>query len=128
MKRLVYVLLIASFTCMADQKSAEKLAVETYNHLVSYEGRLDAAIRSGDKDKFYRFVVNPMMDIRSRWPVPFEGDEYRKFVRCYYALDSFRLYSEERFKAGGHLSESNVTARDYFNQKALCKKSINGKT
>lgn len=127
MKRPAFILVFVSSICSADPKAAEKLAVETYNHLVSYEGRLDAAIRSGDRDRFYRFVMNPTVDMRSRWPVPFEGDDYRKYARCYYALDGFRIYSEDQYKARGQMPKDNITARDYFDQKAQCKKALKGK-
>lgn len=103
---------------------AEQLAVDTYRHLVSYESLLDGAIRSGDKRDFDRFIQRPTVELMQRWPRL--GDPaYDKFIACYFALDGFRLYSEDQFQARGQLPKAK--AKDYFERKGQCRQALKGK-
>lgn len=117
------------FACLslpAISSSGEQLAVTTYQHLVSHESLLDGAIRSGDQRDFDRFIMRPTMALQDRWP-KLGNPEYDKFFRCYFALDEFRLYSEDQFRAKGKLPKGSSQAKSYFAQKSLCKQALKGK-
>lgn len=116
---------IAIFSQAAVAASpAEQLAIDSYRHMVSHESLLEGAIRSGDKRDFERFILRPTMDQMQRWPKM--GDPaYDKYRRCQFALDGFRLYSEDQFQARGQLPKEK--AKDYFEQKVQCKQVLKGK-
>ena len=120
--RGISALVLATTPAMAASP-AETLAKDSYQFLVSHESLLDGAIRSGQKDDYKRFIWNPTMEFFRRWPSL--GDaEYDRYRRCQFALDSFRVYSEDQFNAAGKLQKTALSAKDYFEQKDLCKRAI----
>jgi hypothetical protein len=83
------------------------LAKETADLIKSMESMLEGSIRSGDKNDFYRFVEKPVMDQMQKWPqVGTAG--YDDYARCYFALDSFRVYAQDQFKARGALQQARA--------------------
>lgn len=95
------------------------LAKETADMIKSMESMLEGSIRSGDKRDFERFVEQPVWNQMQKWPqVGTAG--YDDYARCYFALDSFRIYAQDQFKARGALPKSSVTYKDYLSQKKLC--------
>lgn len=110
--------LVVSQSVMAASQP-EQLAIETYRHLESHEALLDGAIRSGDRRDFERFISRPTQQLLERWPRL--GDPaFDKFLRCRFALDGFRVYSEDQFNARGSLLRDMGSAFDYFDQKKKC--------
>lgn len=102
---------------------AEQLAKDSYSYLIGKESMLDGAIRSGSMDDFNRFIYQPTVDMMQRWPKV--GDAaYDKQRRCHFALDAFRIYSEDQFKAGGKLTKDTGSFKAYLEQKAECKASL----
>lgn len=119
------VMVTLPFLSNAASSEAENLAIESYRHLVSYESLLDGAIRSGDRRDYQRFIEKPTRDMAARWP-QLGNKEFDRYMRCAFALHAFVNYSEDQFKAAGKLPKDFVSAKDYFEQKNLCKKSLKG--
>lgn len=123
MARLILLLALTVYQSAFAASQAEQLAIDSYRHLESHEALLDGAIRSGDRRDFERFIARPTQQIIERWPRM--GDpSFDKFIRCRFALDGFRVYSEDQFKAGGRLNKTSGQSKDYFEQKAECKKVL----
>lgn len=95
------------------------LAKETADMIVSMESMLQGSIRSGDKDDLYRFVEKPVVDQMHKWP-PVGTKGYDDYARCYFALDSFRVYAQDQFNARGNLPKTSLSLKDYLVQKKLC--------
>lgn len=121
MKRIVISLAFSVFTIAAVAATpAEQLAKDSYSFVHSKESMLDGAIKSGTKDDYNRFIYQPTVALFQKWPKP--GDvEFDKARRCQFALDAFRVYSEDQFNARGQLPKTAPSAKNYFDQKAQCK-------
>lgn len=121
MKKLVVILVVASLPAMEAHAAPKPkdLAKETTDMIVSMESMLQGSIRSGDKADFYRFVEKPVVDQLHKWP-PVGTKGYDDFARCYFALDSFRVYAQDQFAARGKLPKSAPSFKDYLGQKKLC--------
>lgn len=118
-----YAVMLALFSLSALAISApmkpKDLAKETADMIVSMESMLQGSIRSGDKADFYRFVEKPVVDQMHKWP-PVGTNGYDDYARCYFALDSFRVYAQDQFAARGMLPKSALSFKDYLGQKKLC--------
>ena len=122
-KGLLFGLLTMVWVPAMAATPAEQLAKDSYSYLVAKESMLDGAIRSGSKDDYNRFIYQPTVDMMQRWPKP--GDAaFDALRRCQFALEAFRVYSEDQFKAGGILPKASQTSKDYFDQKAQCKAAL----
>lgn len=107
-------------------ENPEKLAIESYRHLVSAESLLDGAVRSGDRRDYIRFIWAPTTALIDRWPSP-STPGLDKHHRCHFALLSFRTWSDDHFSARGRLPGSSPSAKDYFDQRRLCRESLKGR-
>lgn len=121
MQKLVVLLAMVSLPALAatSPMKPQDLAKETADMIVSMESMLQGAIRSGDKADLYRFVEKPVVDQLHKWP-PVGTKGYDDYARCYFALDSFRLYAQDQFDARGKLSKSAPSFKDYLTQKKQC--------
>lgn len=88
------------------------------------ESMLDGSIKSGSKEDFNRFTYQPTVSMMQKWPKLGESVSHDKYIRCYFAVTAFRVYSEDQFKAGGRLPKSSTISKDYFEQKKLCKAAL----
>lgn len=120
---LLTVGLLATLGAEAAQ-SPKALAKETADMIVSMESVLQGSIRSGDAADFYRFVEKPVADLLQKWP-PVGTAGYADYARCYFALDAFRPYAQDQFKARGALPKSSPSYKDYIGQKRLCFAKMN---
>lgn len=121
MKKFFPLLAMVSISVFAANSQIKPidLAKETADKIISLESMLQGSIRSGDKADFYRFVEKPIVDQMQKWPsVGTKG--YDEYARCYFAIDTFRVYAQDQFKARGKLDKSSISMRDYLNQKKQC--------
>lgn len=116
---LTLLFLVASLPIVAAEKASD-LARDTLNYVQSGENMLAGAIRNGSQSKFDQFVMVPTMDMMKRWPRLGESAEHDRLIFCYFALDAFRIYAEDQFKARGALPKTSSSDRLYREQKAKC--------
>lgn len=102
---------------------ARQLAAESLAFVGRMEALLDGAIRSGDPADFKRFVGQPTLAQMQRWPKIGDAahDRYR---RCFFAVDAFRVYADVSFENGSRADAQSRTAKDYAEQKVLCKQAV----
>lgn len=110
--------LLATLGAEAAQ-SPKALAKDSLAFLNRMESMLQGSIRSGDAADLYRFVEQPTIEMMQKWP-PMSNASYNDFRRCQFALDAFRSYAPDQFKARGKLPKSSVTYKDYLDQKRQC--------
>lgn len=119
--KVVVILAMVSLPVLAAPApmKPKDLAKETADMIISMESMLQGSIRSGDKADFYRFVEKPVVDQMHKWP-PVGTKGYDDYARCYFALDSFRVFAQDQFNARGLLSKTSLSFKDYLAQKKLC--------
>lgn len=122
--RLGFALLFVALSLpAAGADSPRRLAEESLVFIGRMEAMLDGAIRSGSPADYDRFVAQPTLAQLAKWPPP--GDEsYLRYRRCQFAVDAFRVYADESFKDGARIDAGRPPARDFAEQRALCKQSI----
>lgn len=103
--------------------AARQLAVDSLAFVGRMDAMLDGAIRSGSRADFDRFVAKPTVAQMQLWPAMGDAahDRYR---RCYFTVDAFRNYAEDSFRSGARIDAVALTAKDYAEQKALCRKTV----
>lgn len=122
--RLGFVLLTAALSLpAAGADRPRQLAVESIEFINQMEAMLDGAIRSGSPDDYNRFVFKPTLAQMTKWP-PLSDESYLRYRRCQFAVDAFRNYADASFKEGARLEADSLTARDFAEQRSLCKQSI----
>lgn len=126
MKRAAALLIAVVATTAHAEQSPQDLAIESYKFLESYEAMLQGAINSGSKADFDRFIWQPAIVQLKKWPA-MTNEIHAKYRACQWALDSFRVYSEDQFKAAGKLEKTHPQYRDYFKRKRECASVLKGK-
>lgn len=117
------------FSCATSiyaQQSPMDLAIETYKAINSYESMLQGAINSNSKENYNRFIWQPTITQFQKWP-PTTDTNFNKYRSCQWAIDSFRVYSQDQFYAAGKLGESTPSYRDFINRKRECASKLKGK-
>ena len=127
MKKVVLALVgIAISSVSYAQQNPIALAVESYKFIEANELKLQGAITSGSKADFDRFIWTPTLEQFRKWP-DIANDQYSKYRPCQFALDSFRVYSEDQFKASGKLDKKNPQFSDFISRKRECAALLKGK-
>lgn len=125
-KKLTALLLAMCATSVNAQQSPVDLAVESYKFIVSYESMLQGAINSGSKADYNRFIWKPALEQFQKWP-PLSNEVFAKYRACQWAVDSFRVYSQDQFNAGGKLDKAHSQYRDFIGRKRDCASALKGK-
>ncbi|OHX20421.1 hypothetical protein [Chromobacterium sphagni] len=109
---------------MAAPKSKPKaLAQETLQFINDMEANLQIAIRIGDKYAFYDYIEKPTLAMADKWPaVGSKG--YDDYVRCQFAVQDFRVYAQDQFKAKGMLPKNTPTTKEYLRNKRECQAAL----
>jgi hypothetical protein len=127
MKNLLAILVGTAIAGMAyAQQSPVDLAVESYKFIETSEMKLQGAINGGSKADYDRFIWKPTLEQFEKWP-SMEKEQYNKYRPCQFALDSFRVYSEDQFKASGKLDKKHPQYRDFMTRKRECAALLKGK-
>ncbi|WP_431798057.1 hypothetical protein SGO26_30190 (plasmid) [Cupriavidus metallidurans] len=128
MKKIYVIALAFAFSAAAhaaEQRPLE-LAIESYKFLQTTEMMLQGAINGGSKADYQRFIWKPTLDQFQKWP-PLTEEAYGKYRPCQFAVDAFRVYSEEQFKARGTMDKNRPYYKDYFARKQECATLLKGK-
>lgn len=104
-------------------EAPKALAISTLEKIERLNDLLPGAIRSGDKADLWRFIEQPAMAKFDEWP-PMADERYAGYRRCQFAIDSFRIYAGDQFKARGQLLDTEPAAKDFLEQKRLCVRAI----
>ncbi|WP_440029846.1 hypothetical protein [Chromobacterium amazonense] len=114
--------LILSAPLMAAPKP-KALAKETLQFINDMEANLQIAIRSGDKYDFYNYIEKPTLAMADKWPAP-NTNGYVDYVRCLHAVQDFRTYAQDQFKAKGMLPKNTPTTKEYLRNKRECQAAL----
>lgn len=109
-------------TAFADE-APKALAISTLETIERLNDLLPGAIRSGDSGDFSRFIEHPVIEKFNEWP-SLENEQYNGYRRCQFALDAFRIYAGDQFKALGRLPDSATVTKDFLDQKRRCARAI----
>lgn len=113
-----------SSSLMAAPKSKPKaLAQETLQFINDMESNLQIAIRNGDKYDFYNYIEKPTLAMADKWPAP-NTNGYVDYVRCLHAVQDFRTYAQDQFKAKGMLPKNTPTTKDFLRNKRECQAAL----
>ncbi|MGC0154017.1 hypothetical protein ACPRNU_16280 [Chromobacterium vaccinii] len=121
---LVVLALILSAPLMAAPKAKPKaLAQETLQFINDMETNLQITIRNGDKHDFYNYIEKPTLAMADKWPAT--GTKgYVDYARCQFAVQDFRIYAQDQFKAKGMLPKNTPTTKEYLRNKHECQISL----
>lgn len=128
MKKSVFsaLTLVLSVTAQAQQKPVD-LAVETYKFMETGEMKLQGAVNGRVSEGDYnRFIWQPALDQFHQWP-SLGNEAFSKYRPCQFAVDAFRVYSEDQFGASGQMDKNRPSYKDYFSKKKECAALLKGK-
>lgn len=108
------------------EQSPVELAIETYKFIDTYESMLQGAINSGSKADYNRFIWQPTLAQIEKWP-PLERTTFDKYRACQWAVDSFRVYSQDQFDAAGKMDKTRPHYREFVTRKRECAATLKGR-
>lgn len=119
-------LAVLALTLSAPLMAAPKpkaLAKETLQFINDMETNLQIAILDGDKYDFYNHIEKPTLAQAEKWPAV-QTKGYIDYARCLFAVQDFRNYASDQFKAKGMLPKNTPTTKEFLRNKRECQAAL----
>jgi hypothetical protein len=121
-----------STTRTITSKEAKAIAANALSITLEVENVLSDVLETRDKDGYYRYIFNPILEVIHNWPSPIDTQAIVPFQVCFIAIDNLRNYSDMMVERVIDLRSDSVDrkrAREHYQKQyksylAKCKNSL----